>query len=57
MTDNKLKLFFLRFGLGLAEFFTLRDWVPQIPTPPKRRREGVMSLVDAIKGFPPTPKR
>lgn len=55
MTDNKLKLFFLRLGLGLAEFFTPRDWVPRIPTPPKKR-EGVMSLVDAIKGFPPPPK-
>lgn len=51
MTDNKLKLFFLRLGLGLAEFFTPRDWVPRIPIPRKRKGRGVQSLGEAIKGF------
>ena len=45
-----------RLGAALAEFFNLRDWVPEIPVPRKHDpdAEGYQTLWDAIRGFPKT---
>lgn len=41
-----------RFLAALKEFFEPRTWIPTIPLPPKSKGPMVMTLFDAIKGFP-----
>lgn len=51
---TKLKSLARAIGVGLAEFFTPRDWIPEIPIPRKRDpdAQGYQTLGEALRGFP-----